>query len=224
MTNLPDYRKLCAIPGSIAASRLNIGSDTRKYAFLLECELIIRFLLLLFWRAETIRSCRLAGPNPNIFKASLRSAEVDAPAWVGEALTADSKAHFWQYSFAASHRPKSVSGFIPQQLVPMLEEYVKNYRPRLLTNGVDPGTLFVAQRGRPFSQSGLRRLIGSVTTCHFSSRLSIRDFRTAVKNEWLRNFMPGGFQTLARMMWHSTPASTARAYLRNYRVRNTKLN
>lgn len=81
---------------------------------------------------------------------------VAKPEWVEEAEKQDPETEFWQFEFS---RPETkaknkIRCILPRQLVPLLEEYLQQYRGTLI-QGSDPGTLFLNGVGQPLSTTQL---------------------------------------------------------------------
>jgi hypothetical protein len=133
-----DYEVLEQIPARIRAraEALRRPQD-RQLATLRRDELIFTWLLILPWRSRNLRECRVGEEDQgaNLFKCKLTPfSTVAKPDWVRQALRVNPHEKFWMFYFR-EHETKNgreVRSLLPQQLIPPLEEYLRDYRPALL--------------------------------------------------------------------------------------------
>ena len=110
----------------------------------------MKWLTALPWRQRNIRECRINGPAPNLFRGKIPSfSDIDRPDWVQQEEKRSPDAEFWQFHFTPDETKTEVDvhALLPRPLIGILEEYLGEYRPRLL-HGPDPGTLFLNQEGK----------------------------------------------------------------------------
>ena len=127
-------------------------------------ELLTFWLSVLPWRQQNLRECRIGGPVPNLYKGSIPAfGVIDTPAWIRQEQARNPATQFWQFDFAPDEtKPKRrIQAALPKQLIPLLEEYLQNHRPKLL-KGADPGTLFVNSEGTAFDNSQITDLVSEL--------------------------------------------------------------
>lgn len=231
------YDDLRKIPQKILEEKLRLvaraESDTRatkknkkrtKFAIsqLAMRELLITWMLALPWRSRNICECRIHGPNPNVFKRSLKPYPgIRLPQWVKEARDGDEDVKIWQYSFS----PKECKGndqihrVLPRSLIDPLETYLK-YREDLITiagRGRDPNTLFVNRYARKLNATSLYSLICELTLIYGNKRASAKIIRDVYAFEFLlKHSNPDRFVDLAWLLWHKHPETTRRYYATEY--------
>jgi integrase len=176
-------------------------------------ELMIRWLTVLPWRQRNLRECRIAGSAPNLFRAKVPLySDIDKPAWLLEAEKKDPNIEVWQFHFSTDETKTGVEikAILPRPLVPLLEEYLTEYRP-LLINDTDPGTLILSGAGTPISINEMTNKITSLTLRHGGKRVNPHLFRDIVAFTWLMDH-PRDFLTLSKLLWHSNVNTTLRVY------------
>lgn len=217
----PSYEELCEVPNRIAQMRAGAKIGTSIYAFLLQCELFFRFILALPWRTRILCACRITGFSPNLFKSTVGPNSGALASWVQDEVEINPDAQFWQYRFTPADLGASTEqqGFLPRDIVPLLEEYLACHRP-LLLRGNDPGTLFVGKSGHALSPDGLNKLI-RYSTPFFSNwpdwpNRAVHFCRRAFALAWLAKH-PGDFVGLSRILQDSNVAATIRKYKKTSR-------
>jgi len=216
------YDILLTVPESIRAERLSKKFSEQKEAFLIHDELLVRWFTVLAWRQRNIRECRLGDPeSANLFCAELPPMQyVARAAWVEEALRKNPDEGFWQFHFR-EHETKTgqqVRAIVPQCLVPPLENYLNNYRPKLVKNP-DPGTLFVNRRGGALNDHEVTDRVAELVLEHAGRRVTPHLFRSIFAYKWLEEF-PEDFLTLSKILWHRDLNTTLKIYGANFNESN----
>jgi len=176
------------------------NGDRKRVAVGVRNQLIIAWLTFLAWRSENLRKCRIGSRKrgANLFKARVPARLLSKEAeWVKDAVKANPRKEFWQFSFAGTETRSGypVYSRLPEQLVPLLKEYLEQHRP-LLVGARDPGTLFVNDVGRPFDRRGFTDLVGSLTLRYARQRVTPDMFRHAFVMAWLTSYA-NGYLTLS---------------------------
>lgn len=210
-----DYQKLELVPDRIRALRLSSTclTDHQRAQFAMQ-ELLLRWMTLMPWRQRNLRQCRIGGRAPNLFKASVNPlSTVDKPDWVSQAEAEDATATFWQFRFTKEETKtkNSVHAIVPRQIVPLLEEYLTVFRPVLLGDRSDPGTLFMSERCTAFIKETFTKLVAGVTWRYAGTRVTPHRFRDIVAYAWLRDH-PEDFLTLSKLLWHANVEITIGIY------------
>lgn len=215
-TLLP-YEKLVEVAEALHQQRDEITKmGVKPLASLVRNELLLRWLLIMAWRQRNVRELRLGsnGTQGNLFKDKVSlSARVNVPRWAKEMMRANPDTQFWQYRFQENETKTghSVHSILPRRLVPLLQEYIEHYRPILLGERPDPGTLFVNRRGRPLSQHAVEYLVGELTLRYGGKWVNPHRFRDAFAFWWLRQH-PQDFLTVSKKLWHRNVETTLRIY------------
>lgn len=212
------YQDLCKIPAMIRAARLKLSPDDVKTPRLAHDELLMLWITTLPWRQQNLRQCRLGGPaTANLFFAPLPALiHVAKPKWVEEALASDSKKSFWQFYFREDETKvgQSVRGILPRRLIPLLEEYLADYRPRLVAKE-DPGTLFVNEDGCAIDYQIMTYHISELVLKYIGRRTPPHLFRDAFSYAYLEAH-PEDFLTLSKILFHRSIRYTLSVYGRNF--------
>jgi hypothetical protein len=218
-----DYNSLFQIPQKIreeATGKIaTTDANAKKMALAVRNELLMAWLVVLPWRQRNLRECRL-GPRDqggNLFKDELdRFATIAKPRWVEECLQKNPHEKFWQFYFREDETKTRhvVHAILPKQLVPLLEDYICNYRP-FLVRGTDPGFLFPNSEGRPRRTNRVDDLVESLTLRYVGRRVNPRLFRHITVVTWLRDH-PEDYLTVSKILWHRNIQTTLRIYGRNF--------
>ena len=208
------YDVLAAIPGKIHAKRKEAASRGEEHlARLVMEELMMSWLLVFPWRQRNLRECRVAGPDPNLFKGKVPEfSDIDKPVWVLNEEAKNSNAEFWQVRFAPEETKTAspVHTLVPRQLVPLLEEYLSDYRP-VLMKGRSWDTLFIMPEADTVSDSLARDSVSDLTLRYGGRRVTPHLFRDVVAFAWLKAH-PKDYLTLSKMLWHKDLATTIGIY------------
>jgi integrase len=212
------YETIAAIPSLIRAGRpLPTPQNVHKLAIQVRDELLMKWLTLLPWRQRNIRECRISGETPNLFltKPSLHS-RITVPEWAKNIQRDNPNKEFWLIAFSASETKmkRVVNGFLPSELVDLLEEYLTNHRKELV-NGEDPGTLFLNEDGEPLSDSQIRSLVSGLTLRHGGRVVTPHLFRDIFAYMYLTR-APLDFLTLSKLLWHKNINVTIGIYGRRF--------
>lgn len=209
-----EYDVVASIPGKIRAERPAAAKKGKSRAALLVMqELLMKWFTVLPWRQRNVRQCRIDGPTPNLFKGKIPPfSDIEKPEWVIQEEQSNPEAEFWQFHFSPDETKTGieVEALLPRQLIGLLEEYLKDFRPCLL-NGPDPETLFLNQAGNPMAQNQVTETVCALTLRHGGRRVSPHPFRDIVAYTWLKAH-PKDFLTLSKMLWHSDVNTTIRIY------------
>jgi integrase len=215
-----DYDTLSGIPEKIRNERSAIEKkDSRRAALLCRNELLVKWLTVLPWRQRNLRECKLGDREngANLFKGAIsRRTSIAKPKWVEEVLRSNPNEHFWQFFFKPDETKTGqlVHSLVPKQLIPLLEEYLKNYRP-LLVNGKDPQTLFLSESGRSIGDAGIFTIVTNITYRYTGRPVNPHLFRDIFAVTWLEN-NPEDYLTLSKLLWHRNVQTTLKVYGRNF--------
>jgi integrase len=208
------YKVLGSIPEQIRAGRRAAEKRGLQHvARVVQDELLFRWFITLPWRQRNVREMRIGGPRPNLYKGKIEPfSEIDKPKWVQEEERRNSTAEFWQFHFDADETKMKieVDALLPRQLIGPLEEFLQKFRGRLI-HGVDPGTLFVNQAGKPLTKSLVGQIVSTLTLRHGGRRVSPHPFRDIVAFTWLKEH-PEDYLTLSKMLWHKNPQMVIEVY------------
>jgi len=194
-------RKAAAKQGGLALARL------------VHDELLISWLLALPWRQLNLRSCRIGGKDPNLFKGPIPPlVNMAIPSWVQERIKANPKEPIWQFCFreVETKTGKARRGILLKLLVAPLEEYLEHYRPSLLY-GCDSGTLFLNREGGELTTGQMSDLIQRITWKYTKHRVNAHLFRDIFVFWWLQHH-PEDYLTLSKLLWHSNIQTTINIY------------
>jgi hypothetical protein len=212
------YGDLCKIPAMIRADRMRLSRHDVKTSRLAHDELLMLWLTTLPWRQRNLRECRLGDPTTaNLFLAPLPNLiHVAKPKWVEEALASDPNKAFWQFYFREDETKvgQTVRGILPRRLIPLLEEYLADHRPRLVAKE-DPGTLFVNEDGCAIDYQIMTYHISELVLKHIGRRTTPHLFRDAFSYAYLEAH-PEDFLTLSKILFHKSIRYTLSVYGKNF--------
>jgi hypothetical protein len=174
-------------------------------------EILMRFLCTLVWRQKNLRSCRIGGAKPNLFKGPIPpNIQMTIPDWVKQEEQQNPGAEFWQFRFSVqetkSKRP--VHSILPHQLIAPLEEYLQVYRPQLVRDH-DPQTLLLKSNGTVMGLGEVDNTVETLTIRYRGVRVNPHHFRDIFAYAWL-NENPENFSGLSKMLWHVSVDFTMR--------------
>jgi integrase len=196
-----DFDRLDRIPDLIRQERdSSVNWSPKRRALAVRDELLMKFLVLLVWRQRNIRECKLGA---NLFKGRIQPySTIDKPEWVENALSHNPDEEFWQVHFEAAETKggREVDMILPRELVPLLEEYLEQYRP-LLVSGHDPGILLLNSNGRPMHRHSFTNLVGRLTQRYVGRRVTPHIFRYVFTVTYL-NENPQDFMSASKVLWH----------------------
>jgi hypothetical protein len=208
-----NYSVLEEIPTLINQDRQKLRGASTKQSQLAMQELLMTWLLILPWRQRNIREMRVSGPEPNIFKDVIPPfSELKKPDWVLEEEKNNPSSQFWQFRFK-SHETKNgsaVHALLPKQLVPLLQDYLTEYRPYLL-RGSDCNTLFVNRRGGASDSIFMSHIVRELTLRYADRQVTPHRFRDIVAYAWL-DAHPEDYLRLSKLLWHRNVSTTIQIY------------
>jgi integrase len=208
------YSKLCEVLDKIRKDRARIPTkNVKEIALSVRNELMIQWLLVLPWRQRNIRECRIGGPTPNLFRASVsRTASITKPDWLVRAERENDVTEAWQVRFSSSETKThhEVHCILPSRLIPLLEEYLSVHRPVLVTNN-DSGTLFVSEVGSALTTGQVRHITASYTLKYCGKTVTPHLFRDIFAYMWLE-LAPEDYLTLSKLLWHRNINTTINIY------------
>ena len=208
------YDVLEAVPCKIRQLRSEHRTlGAREISELVMYELLTLWLSVLPWRQKNLRECRIGGPVPNLYKSSIPAyGVIDTPAWIQQEQARNPAAQFWQLDFAPHEtKPKRrIQAALPKQLIPLLEEYLQDHRPKLL-KGADTETLFVNSEGTALDNSQLANLVSELTLRFGGKRVNPHLYRDIVAFTWLKAH-PKDYLTVSKLLWHNSIAITIEIY------------
>jgi integrase len=209
-----DYEVLESIPAKIHAKRNAEAKRGKEHvARSVMEELMISWLLVLPWRQRNLREFRVAGPNPNLFKAKVPAfSYIDMPSWARQAEADNPNAEFWQIRFSPDETKTKVAVhcLVPRQLIGLLEEYLLEYRP-LLLRGKKYDTLFIPPEADEMNTSFVTLTVSELTLRYGGRRVTPHLFRDIVAFAWLKAH-PADYLTLSKLLWHKNIATTIKYY------------
>lgn len=212
------FQELRRIPALIRSERARFCFTSQRHSRSVHDELLIMWLTTLAWRQRNLRECRIGDPETaNVFKAPLpQFVHVARPAWAEEVWSRDPQASFWQFYFRENETKtgQKVRGILPRRLIPLLEEYLANHRPRLVA-GLDPGTLFLNADGHQIDYQIMTYHISEIVLRHTGRRMTPHLFRDAFAYAYLAEH-PEDFLTLSKILWHANVQYTLGVYGRNF--------
>lgn len=208
------YEVLREIPGAIRKKRA-AGSEGDPWATArsVRDELMLEWMLTLPWRQRNHRECRVAGDNPNLFKARVPPlAGLSKPEWLQEMEKEDPEVEVWQIHFAKDETKThhEVSCVLPRRLAGLVEEYVSKHRAHLIKSN-DPGTLFLNDAGGSYTIGTFINLVSGLTLRYGGRRVTPHLFRDIFAFMWLKK-MPEDYLTLSKLLWHRNIQTTIRKY------------
>ncbi len=212
------YGLLCKVPSQIREIRVSKRCNPKRVSRLVHDALLISWLTVLPWRQRNIRECRLgATETANIFFDELPAViHVARPKWVEAALQLNPKQRFWQFAFRENETKMGgiVRGIIPRRLIPPLEDYLENHRPKLVAPN-DPGTLFLNRDGHALTQTAVTELVAQLVLKHAGRRVTPHLFRDIFAYAWLDDH-PEDYLTLSKILWHRDIKTTLKIYGRQF--------
>jgi len=208
------YEVLERIPDKIRSQRRMVSQDGPvKLALQVRDELLTKWLVVLAWRQRNIRECRIKGEQPNLFKAPIPlHSKVSKAKWVIEEEKRNPKAEFWQCKFSPEEtKTKHTVHFVlPQSLICLLEEYLKDHREHLVVKP-DPGTLFLKTNGTSFKISQFSDLVSELTLRYGGKAVHPHLYRNIIAYTWLEHH-PEDYLTLSKLLWHRDVSVTLKIY------------
>lgn len=218
-----EHKLLRTIPAQMAAKRQLTKAGTIEFAISLRNQLLWAWLLVLPWRQRNIRECRIGeGNNPNLFKGPITS-DFELQPWVKDEIEKARKnnktAEFWQMRFSKDETKvgNSVEAVIPLNLIKLLEEYLENRH--LLITGIDPGTLFVSDRGLAWTDNQVTDLVETLTLRWVNTVINPHRWRDLFAYAFLVEF-PKDYLTLSKALWHTTIQETLETYGAEFGIAN----
>lgn len=205
-----------AIPGKIREARARAKNQTPfDVAVSLRNELLMLWLVILPWRQRNLRECRLnGGPHKNLYKEPIpMHSSQTQPEWLQKQEKKHPGKTVWQIYFTPPETKckNEVRGFLPEELVALLEEYL-NHRAALIPSGKpDPGTIFVNQNGNALTNTGMTTLVESLSSTYAGVAVNPHLFRDIVAYEWLK-YHPEDYLTLSKLLWHKSLEYTLGVY------------
>ena len=160
---------------------------------------------------KQVRDAQIYG-TANVFKGQISPfAGMTVPEWVADELRCNPAAEFWQVRFRRREtNGQALCAVLPQNLIPILEEYLVQHRPLLVGNH-DPGTLFLNKRGGPLSARQLTALVGKITVRFANCRMMPAMIRRLFAYCWLAE-NPDDYYTLSCVFGHADVRSTIRRF------------
>ena len=194
-----------------AANTLN-PSDL---AVSLRDELLMQWLIILPWRQSNLRECRISGgTHRNLYCEPIRQhSTVTKPNWLVEQEKSGRGGPVWQirFSIPETKAKHEVNGFLPQELVVKLEEYLAHRDALIPVGQPDPGTLFLTANGKALDQAYLHNTVTRLTSKYAGVATNPHLFRDIVAYEWLSKH-PADYLTLSKLLWHRNLEYTLKVY------------
>ena len=205
------WENIVAIPAKMHAERAEVEKrdGLKALARHIHNELLMSWVTVLPpWRQANLRACCL---EKNLY---LDVIDPDIPIyepWAEEKRRANPNHKFYQIYFAPDEVKIDSLNYeiwflVPQELVPLLEQYLHEYRPLLLSNPAnDPGNLFLSPKGEPLTdRRQVTKLISDLTYQYTGRRLAPHQLRHSWTT-WLRSQFGADIdlRTVARTLWHA---------------------
>jgi integrase len=210
------YDTVADVPRRIHETRLEAATRGPKaLAYVVQDELLMKWLVVLPWRQRNIRECRigLKSEGANLFKAEIEEWDkIKKPKWVEERIKANRYEEFWQYHFREKETKnrREVRSILPRRLVPLLEEYLEHHRANIV-NGNGTNTLFLNKVGQPLTDDELISVVSNLTLRHAGKRVTPHIFRDIWAYWWLASH-PEDYLTVSKKLWHRSIEITLRIY------------
>jgi hypothetical protein len=204
------------IPRKIREARKAANSvKPSDLAVSLRDELIMQWLIILPWRQSNLRECRISGgTHQNLYCEPIRQhSTVTKPNWLVEQEKSGRGGPVWQIYFSISETKAKheVNGFLPQELVLKLEEYLAHRDALIPAGQPDPGTLFLTPNGKAMDQTHLRNTVTGLTSKYAGVAVNPHLYRDIVAYEWLSKH-PADYLTLSKLLWHRNLEYTLKVY------------
>jgi len=193
--------------GYYAADRIAIAS-----ARLAMKEFMMRWLLLLPWKSQSICQCRCAGNTPNLFKKPVKLyKDLHLPSWATQMKADDDDVELWQYRFDTNETWNGafIHAVLPRDLISPLEAYLKSRKQLVKKRSTE--TLFVNSYGDPLQPRTFGFLITEIALIYAGKRVSPSAVRDIFAYEYLQ-ICPEDFPSLALLLWHQDPETTKELY------------
>jgi integrase len=204
------------IPRKIREARKTAKAlNSRTQAINFRNELIMQWLIILPWRQMNLRNCRISGgPHRNLYSEPIRQhSTVTMPDWLVKQEKSNPGRPVWQIYFSTDETKgkQPVSGFLPQELVVKMEEYLAHRGALIPMGRPDPGTLFLTADGEAMDQSYLYNTVRELTSKYAGVATNPHLFRDIVAYEWLSKH-PADYLTISKLLWHRNLEHTLKVY------------
>lgn len=213
------YSEADEIPKKIRAERMRQKRmNPRAYAISVRDELLMSWLVILPWRQINIRNCRIAGANPNLAKEPIAPfAQTKKANWILAREKTQPGDSYWQVRFTKDETKTKnhVHAYLPFDLIAILDEYLAKHRTVLVGDGQDPGTLFVTDKGRAFSEEGVTNRVKHLVAVHAGRATTPHLFRDIVADDWLEHH-PEDYLTVSKILWHRSIETTLKRYANRF--------
>lgn len=193
------FQKLAAIPEQMRRERTGCRSSSgASRGWRIRDELLLSFLILAQYPPCFVREAVL---GVNLFKARIPQdgPPFKIPAWAEKVLQRKPRAEFWQFHYK-SQDGQVFRGLVLQRIAPLLELYITQWRPLLIGEGTDPGTVFFTQSLGAYSSLRLGRHVGNLTVRFAGKRVLPTAIRMSFAYRWLK-LNPGKYSVLAAIQW-----------------------
>lgn len=180
--------------------------DPKTKARLAHDCLLMRFLVDLVWPPSCVRTCRVEGKHPNIWKGPVvHEPDFSVLPKTREALESNPDLELWQFDFPAAETPgvNRARGQFLDEIAAQLEDYVRHHRSNL---GIRPetDTLFVNVQGKPLTTRTLNFLVQQLMREYLGKMVTPTSIRPSFKDYWFRHH-PKDYEQLytelAHILW-----------------------
>jgi len=209
------YEELANIPARMERAWQALQDPFSSRAMWLLHDLVLMHMLIsALIPSRCVWRCRVSGPRPNVWRGPVPKgdARLAIPKSADRILQAQPDAEFWLFRFYPSDAPnlKEAQGFVLSEIVPLLEFYVEQVRPRLL-GSKHTNQLFLHRRGGGITCKLMRARVLNLTQ-HFGGKAVVPgSIRESFSDYWLES-CPDDFQSLADVLWMELP-SVLRKYV-----------
>jgi hypothetical protein len=198
-----EFQDLAIIPARMRAERTALKDESPKtLGWQIHDELLLSCLILAQYPSRFVREAVL---GQHIFKSSLPQGgpPFKTPQWAEELLRTDPDSEFWQFRYESSDG-QLFRGLVLQNMIPMLELYLREYRPMLIGGRPDQGPVFFDRSGGVLTSYRLGQLVGNLTHRYTKKWVTPTAIRSSFAHYW-RDKYPNKDAVLANIQWVQYP-------------------
>jgi hypothetical protein len=219
------YDLFASIPLKIRNKRLGDKMlSPLDVAWSIAAELFITWWIYLPWRQRNLRELDVPGPGKNLVHEEIPTDlkyQLELPEWARRAWNRNNHREFWQFAFKAEQTKgkRAERDIVPREPIPLLEIYVKTYRPELIkaakkvhakdhpgTLYKDPGTLFMNKAFKAMSSKDVLALVTRLTVRYTGTRVTPHIIRDIFSVNSLEK--GGNMEDLRKMLFQADIATT----------------
>ncbi|MGA7159111.1 MAG: hypothetical protein WBY53_19855 [Acidobacteriaceae bacterium] len=208
------FQQLAAIPGRIRDERNALHNPSpATLGWRVMDELLLTFLILAQYPPRFVREAVI---GVNIFNAPIPTdgPPFTIPSWAQDLVCVDPGTHFWQFRYE-SKDGRLFRGLVLRRIVPLLDLWLNHYRPVLLGEAADPGTIFFNRARQPLREHRLHEIVAKLSQRFAKKRITITAMRSSFAH-YYRERNPNKDAVLANIQWVQYPTIKLR-YDEEYR-------